>query len=255
MSNIAIGSTEIRQDGDGRYCLNDLHRSAGGEKRHGPSYWLSNATTRELIGELGTTGNPVVALEGAAGGTYVCKELVYAYAMWISPTFHLKVIRTFDAVQHQSALVPARQLSVAEMFLQNAQMMVDMERRQAEQGRAIQALQVKVQEQAEATQVLSACPANAESITRIRRRIFQQYGLPADVCDFALYHLPYSPRPAGMVRNNHEEANGATYAVWWLKDVSTLFRRFVCECTRITPAFVTHPSVENRFRLSPGAEG
>ncbi|QMV32655.1 transcriptional regulator [Ralstonia phage Cimandef] len=94
---IVVDGVGVRRDADGRYCLNDLHRAAGAEKRHGPSYWLANTTTAALVDELRTTGIPVVTLEGAAGGTYVARELVYAYAMWISPSFHLKVIRTFDA--------------------------------------------------------------------------------------------------------------------------------------------------------------
>lgn len=100
-AQLTIAGVTIRQDSEGRYCLNDLHRASGGEKRHGPSYWLTNAQTHALIDELATTGIPVVTLEGAGGGTYVAKELVYAYAMWISAAFHLKVIRAYDAVVTQ----------------------------------------------------------------------------------------------------------------------------------------------------------
>jgi hypothetical protein len=95
---LVIADVSIRQDAEGRYCLNDLHRAAGGEKKHGPSYWITNAQTMELIEELETTGIPVVTAEGRNGGTYVCKELVYAYAMWISAAFHLKVIRAYDQI-------------------------------------------------------------------------------------------------------------------------------------------------------------
>lgn len=111
--NLIIANTAIRTDAENRYCLNDLHKAAGEEKRHGASYWLANQQTKELVAELGDTGIPVSVVRGGPGqGTYVVKELVYAYAMWISPSFHLKVIRAYDAlvttgIQSVESLSPA----------------------------------------------------------------------------------------------------------------------------------------------------
>lgn len=93
-----VCSNTIRQDKEGRYRLNDLHKASGGEKRHSPSYWLDTQQTAGLIDLLNTTGKAVVSIEGRNGGTYVCKELVYSYAMWISPEFSLQVIRAYDAL-------------------------------------------------------------------------------------------------------------------------------------------------------------
>ena len=108
--SINIAETVITTDQDGRFCLNDLHKASGGEDRHVPGYWLENRQAIELVAELETTGIPVVKKTGRNGGTYVCKELVYAYAMWISARFHLEVIRTFDAVAtgQTPAAAPAR---------------------------------------------------------------------------------------------------------------------------------------------------
>lgn len=131
MRALTIADVDIRRDVAGRYCLNDLHRAAGGEKRHGPSYWITNAQTRAMIKEIGTTGIPAVqSVEGAAGGTYVAKELVYAYAMWISPAFHLRVIRAYDAMQ---APRPAP-VELSRMQLIEIAMQAESERLQLEQA-------------------------------------------------------------------------------------------------------------------------
>jgi len=107
MLEITVANVGVRTDSDGRYCLNDLHKASGGEKRHGPSYWLANQQTKELLAEMGDTGIPVGPIctvnDGVNNGTFVAKELVYAYAMWISPAFHLKVIRAYDALVSRPA--------------------------------------------------------------------------------------------------------------------------------------------------------
>jgi len=95
-----IGDCEIRRDAEGRYCLNDLHKAAGGASKHQPSFFMRRKEAAELLTELGASANsqtPTTTInDGHNNGTYVCKELVYAYAMWISPSFSLKVIRAYD---------------------------------------------------------------------------------------------------------------------------------------------------------------
>ncbi|MFT8655919.1 MAG: phage antirepressor KilAC domain-containing protein [Acetobacter papayae] len=106
-STLAILGTTIRQDAEGRFCLNDCHKAAGAASNDAPAQWLRTDTAKKLIAELETmqnctvsetTGKPVLTEPGRNGGTYAVKELVYAYAMWISASFHLTVIRAFDAL-------------------------------------------------------------------------------------------------------------------------------------------------------------
>lgn len=127
---IQLYGTQIRQDEQGRFCLNDLHQASGGESRHRPAYWLSNQQTQELIGEISKDGIPSILTKQGLG-TFVRKELVYAYAMWISPKFHLYVIRTFDnLVSRQNST--ALSLSRKELALMVVQAEEENERLQIE---------------------------------------------------------------------------------------------------------------------------
>ena len=112
MSNLTILKTAIRQS-DNLYSLNDLHQASGGLDRHSPFRFMRNESTQELISEMKNEMNTKSGVQKEAQGsdlifktlrgrniqgTWVCEELVLSYAMWISPKFHLIVLRAFLAM-------------------------------------------------------------------------------------------------------------------------------------------------------------
>lgn len=100
MNALAIAGHHVRIEA-GRFSLNDLHRAGGGEPRHRPALWLRTKQVQELVAELDSDAQIcalVVQRGGSGAGTYGCRELALAYAAWISPAFHVRVLRAADAV-------------------------------------------------------------------------------------------------------------------------------------------------------------
>ncbi|WP_302409596.1 KilA-N domain-containing protein [Comamonas kerstersii] len=109
-SALQLGGITVRQL-NGLFCLNDLHKASGRNKNHRPGEFLRNEQTKALIAEIETAEIPAVfSKEGRTGGTYACRELVIAYAAWINPAFHLKVLRAFleTSVPAQAAVAAAQ---------------------------------------------------------------------------------------------------------------------------------------------------
>jgi len=119
MQNLIISNTEIRQDAEGRFCLNDLHRAAMAKGTatvsHRPGTFLKRPETIALVAAMKKRCtpqciDPVAVIKGGnidfmRQGTFVAKTLVTAYAMWIDADFHLDVIEAFDrASQGQQGL-------------------------------------------------------------------------------------------------------------------------------------------------------
>jgi KilA-N domain len=122
MANLSIGTSAIREI-DGLFSLNDLHRASGGELKHRPTEFLRIAQTQELVKELSRSGDShfIKTTRGRYASTYACKELVIAYAAWISAAFHLRVIRVFLGAQVPQALPETLEATVARLAVQIGQ--------------------------------------------------------------------------------------------------------------------------------------
>lgn len=105
MNNLIVAGAKVRVNKNDLYSLNDLHKAAGGLDKDKPSHWLANIQTKDLITEMESRNSKcrdsankkvMESKIGRYGGTHVCKQLVYAYAMWISPKFHIHVIEAYD---------------------------------------------------------------------------------------------------------------------------------------------------------------
>lgn len=112
---LTVAGTSVRQ-ANGLYSLNDLHKASGSHPNQRPGEFIRNQQAQELIVELSNAGiSAFESRKGNNGGTYACKELVIAYAAWISAAFHLKVIRVFlDAVQPAAPAIDYARISPAQ---------------------------------------------------------------------------------------------------------------------------------------------
>ena len=99
MSNqLTILKTSVRSY-ENLFSLNDLHIASGNLEKHSPRRFTRLDTTKALIAEIEKDNQHALKIiRGTNGGTYACEELVIAYAMWISPQFHLVVLRAFLAM-------------------------------------------------------------------------------------------------------------------------------------------------------------
>ena len=120
MTNLTILNNSIRSY-ENLFSLNDLHIASGGLEKHRPSLFARNEQTKELVKEIENdrSTKTIFALKTIRGGsdiskqgTWACEELVLSYAMWISPKFHLIVLRAFLAMhrnQPQQLALPEPQ--------------------------------------------------------------------------------------------------------------------------------------------------
>lgn len=168
------------------------------------------------------------------------RELTETLLLSYSAPLRLKVIRRLRELE--ASIAAPRPMTMAEVVLQNAQALVDFERRADNLEERMTVV--------ERVASLTSKPQHCETKSEVKARMGKQYGLPAWVADAVVTTSPYRPPVFAMVKNGHENAQGSSFAVYQIVDITKLFKRFVSECKQATATTATHPDIERRFKLT-----
>lgn len=142
-----------------------------------------------------------------------------------------------------------RPMSQAQLIAASANLLVDMERRQAQTEQVMAGIESRVAS-VEQVRYLDSMPAGFESMTSIRSRINLRHGLPQWIINAVMRDVPGCPLPFAMVRSRHADDGGQPYAIWPKADITRRFDRFAAECTFVTAERATHPDIQQgRFKL------
>jgi len=106
MTALSIVGVNVRQDSEGRFSLNDLHKAAVAKGKANqsqrPANFLKSEPVKAFIAELDSDATQIASVESVKGGknqgTYASELVAIRYAGWIDPSFEITVYRTFQAV-------------------------------------------------------------------------------------------------------------------------------------------------------------
>lgn len=97
---------KVRQDRDGRFSLNDLHRMAGADPSKAPYRWVQFDSTLALVDVVQNQQDSnsaksaiwkcMVSRRGNMGGTWAVLSLALAYAGYLSPEFRAACLKVVE---------------------------------------------------------------------------------------------------------------------------------------------------------------
>lgn len=162
-----------------------------------------------------------------------------------SAAMRMAVIKRWRELEEQAS----KPMTQAQLIAASANLLVDMERRQAQTEQTVAGIESRVAS-VEQVRYLDSMPAGFESMTSIRARINLRHGIPQWVINAVMRDIPGALLPFAMVRSKHADEGGQPYAIWPKADITRRFDRFTAECTFETEQFAIHPDIQQgRFKL------